>query len=127
MQMGAKGNNLLMTLLKAALLGVAVSFALLLLFSLALQKNWMQLSALGVMTVAIKVVSAAAAAALAVALYKRRAWLIGGVAGLCYAGLAFVFFSILSKSFSLSLGILSDLGTGCLAGVFTALLIRMFR
>ncbi len=127
MQIAAKGNNLVMTLLKAALLGVAVSFALLLLFALALQKNWLQLSALGVMTVAIKVVSAAAAAALAVALYKRRAWLVGGIAGLCYAGLAFLLFSILSKTFTLSLGVVSDLGTGCLAGAFTALLIRMFR
>ncbi|MDD4074997.1 MAG: TIGR04086 family membrane protein [Eubacteriales bacterium] len=127
MQIGTKGNTLLMVLLKASFLGAAASFALLLLFALALQKNWLQLSALGVMTVAIKVASAAAASALAVGLYKRRAWLVGGLAGLCYAALAFLLFSVMSKSFSISLGILSDLGTGALAGVFTALLIRMFR
>ncbi len=127
MQIGTKGNTLLMVLLKASFLGAAVSFALLLLFALSLQKNWLQLSALGVMTVTIKVVSAAAASMLAVGLYKRRAWFVGGLAGLCYAGLAFLLFSIMSKNFSLSLGILSDLGIGALAGVFTALLIRMFR
>ena len=126
MQTG-KGNTFVMTLLKAALLGTAVSLALLLLFSLALQKSWMQLNMLGVMTVAIKVISAGAAALLAVRLYKKRAWLVGGAAGACYALLAFLLFSAMAKELSLSLGVLSDIGIGALSGVFAALLLRMFR
>lgn len=127
MRAPAKRKSLFRSVIFAALLGVAVSLALTILFALALQKAWLDTGALPGFTIAIKVISAAAAACFAVRGYGQRAWLTGALAGLVYAGLAFLIFSILSETFVFTWGILSDLGIGLLSGMFTALLLRVVR
>ena len=74
----------------------------------------------------IKVISAAAASLLAVRRCTKRRWLYGGIAGLFYAALAFMVFSILADTFVVSVALLSDFGVGLLAGALAAMAAQVF-
>ena len=74
-----------------------------------------------IVNAAIKVISAAAAALLAVRRCAKRRWLYGAAAGLLYAVLAFMVFSILSDTFVISAALLSDFGMGILSGMLSAM------
>lgn len=116
-----------MTLVKGALLGVALSLLLILLMSLALDKGWFELKNMQTFTLIAKLLSSLASAALAIGLYKSKALLTGALAGISYAALAYITFSIISGRFMFSLGILGDLGIGLLCGAAMALLMRIIK
>lgn len=121
-----KAESMFMVVAKGALLGVALSLVLLLLFSLALDREWVQLKSMRTATIAIKTLSAVAAAVFALKKYKGRAMLTGVLTGIAYACLAFLFFSILAEQFSFSIAILGDFGIGGLCGAAAAVFLRVF-
>ena len=122
-----KTNSMLMALVKGALLGVLLSLLLILLMSVALEQGWMELKSMQTFTLIFKLLSALAAGLLSVSLYKAKALLTGACAGLSYAALAYICFSIISGRFFLSWGVLGDLGLGALCGAVAALLIHTLR
>lgn len=122
-----KKISLFMTLMKGALLGVALSLLLILLMSVALEKAWLELKNTQNVTLVIKLLSSLASAALCIKLYKNKALLTGALAGASYAVLAYLSFSIISGRFMFSWGIAGDIGIGVLCGGFVALLMKTIR
>lgn len=118
---GERVPNMFIETLKGGLLASIISIALIVLYALALWKEVLPASSMSIANAAIKVVSAAAAALLAVRRCAKRRWLYGGIAGLFYTALAFMVFSILSDTFIVSAALLSDFGVGLLAGMLAAM------
>ena len=112
------------TLLKAAYIGCAVSVALIVIFAALMWKQVVGVELIPIVNAAIKVIGAAAAGFFAQRGCGSRAWLFGGAAGLTYAMLAYAVFSILSGSFALNMAMLSDMGIGLLAGMLCAMVTR---
>lgn len=102
---------------KAAVVGVLLSFVLVVAYALALKEEMLQSSGMTVMTTAFKVVSAAAAGLVGARRCKQRLWLHGLVSGATYSLLAFGVFSLVAQSFSLSWAAAADVGMGALAGL----------
>ena len=122
-----KTDPMFIVIAKAALIGVLLSILLLLLFSFALDKEWLRMQDTRIATIAIKVLSALCACVFALFKYKGRALLLGALTGISYAVLAMVFFSILSEKFTFSLALLGDLGIGCLCGAAAAVFLKIVR
>lgn len=118
---GERVPNMFIETLKGGLLASIISIALIVLYALALWKEVLPASSMSIANAVIKVVSAAAAALLAVRRCAKRRWLYGGIAGLFYTALAFMVFSILSDTFIVSAALLSDFGVGLLAGMLAAM------
>lgn len=118
---GERVPNMFIETLKGGLLASVISIALIVLYALALWKEVLPASSMPIANAVIKVVSAAAAALLAVRRCAKRRWLYGGIAGLFYTALAFMVFSILSDTFIVSAALLSDFGVGLLAGMLAAM------
>lgn len=113
-----------LTLLKAAFIGCAVSVALIVFFAALMWKQVVGVELIPIVNAAIKVIGAAAAGFFAQRGCGSRAWLFGGAAGLFYAMLAYAVFSILSGSFALNMAMLSDMGIGLLSGMLCAMITR---
>ena len=122
-----KKTSLFITVVKGALLGVALSLLLILIMSVALGKGWMELKSTQSFTLIIKLLSSLASAALAIKLYKSKALLTGAATGIAYAALSYLSFSIISGHFFFSWGIAGDMGIGLLCGGFMALLMKTVR
>ena len=118
---GERAPNMLIEILKGGLLASVISIVLIVLYALALWKEILPASSMPIANAVIKVLSAAVAALLAVRRCAKQRWLYGGAAGLLYAALAFMVFSILADTFIVSVALLSDLGMGLLAGMLTAM------
>lgn len=118
---GERVPNMFIETLKGGLLASIISIALIVLYALALWKEVLPASSMSIANAVIKVVSAAAAALLAVRRCAKRRWLYGGIAGLFYTALAFMVFSILSDTFIVSAALLSDFGVGLLTGMLAAM------
>ncbi len=118
---GERVPNMFIETLKGGLLASIISIALIVLYALALWKEVLPASSMPIANAVIKVISAAAAALLAVRRCAKRRWLYGGIAGLFYTALAFMVFSILSDTFIVSAALLSDFGVGLLAGMLAAM------
>lgn len=73
----------------------------------------------------VKVVSIFIAVAIAIKTIKSKAWLYGGLIGLLYMVITFLIFSMLDGKFIVDMTALSDLLFEVLAGVVSAILIRM--
>ncbi len=127
MRTAEKPVSLFMIVIRGALIGVLLSLLLLLLFSLALNLEWVQLKSLSMATLIIKIISGVAAAMIAIIQYKPRALITGSVTGASYAALAFLFFSIVSGRFMISWTILGDLGIGCACGAAAAIFLKILR
>ena len=110
------------SVLKGALIGTALCILLVLLYALALKQGWLKTTSMPVVTPALKVLGAGAAGLVAAWKADKRRWLLGGCAGLAFAMLSFMIFSILSSTFALSVAVLTDLGIGVLAGALAAIL-----
>ena len=123
---GERAPNMFVEILKGGLLASLVSIVLIVLYALALWKEILPASSMPIANAVIKVLSAAVAALLAVRRCAKRRWLYGGAAGLLYAALAFMVFSILADTFIVSVALLSDLGMGLLAGMLTAMAAQVF-
>lgn len=118
---GERVPNMFIETLKGGLLASVISIVLIVLYALALWKEVLPASSMPIANAVIKVISAAAAALLAVRRCAKRRWLYGGIAGLFYTALAFMVFSILSDTFIVSAALLSDFGVGLLAGMLAAM------
>lgn len=114
--------NMALELTKAAVLSVAVSFVLVVLYAMALKEELLDTSTMAIATTAIKAVCAALAGLICVARCKRRLWLYGAIGGAAYMAASFGVFSLVAGSFSPSLALLSDLGLGALAGLLSVML-----
>ena len=110
-----------LTLLKAAFIGCAVSVALIVIFAALMWKQVVGVELIPIVNAAIKVIGAGFFAQRGCG---SRAWLFGGAAGLIYAMLAYAVFSILSGGFALNMAMLSDMGIGLLAGMLCAMVTR---
>ncbi|MGN0800158.1 MAG: TIGR04086 family membrane protein [Christensenellales bacterium] len=118
---GERAPNMLIEILKGGLLASVLSVALIVLYAFLLWKEILPAGSMPIVNAAIKVISAAAAALLAVRRCAKRRWLYGAAAGLLYAVLAFMVFSILSDTFVISAALLSDFGMGILSGMLSAM------
>ena len=123
---GERAPNMFIEILKGGLLASVISIALIVLYALALWKEILPAESMPIANVVIKVISAAAASLLAVRRCTKRRWLYGGIAGLFYAALAFMVFSILADTFVVSVALLSDFGVGLLAGALAAMAAQVF-
>lgn len=113
-----------LTLLKAAFIGCAVSVALIVVFAALMWKQVVGVELIPIVNAAIKVIGAAAAGFFTQRGCGSRAWLFGGAAGLIHAMLAYAVFSILSGGFALNMAMLSDMGIGLLSGMLCAMVTR---
>ncbi len=124
---GEKAPNMFIEIIKGGLMASALSIALIVLYALLLWKEVLPASSMPIANALIKVLSAAAAALLSVRRCARRRWLYGGLAGLLYAALAFMVFSILSDTFVVSVALLSDLGMSLISGMLAAMAAQALR
>ena len=124
---GEKAPNMLIEIMKGALLASVLSVGLIVLYALLLWKEILGPNTMPMANAFIKVLSAAVAAVLAVRRCGRLCWLYGGAAGLLYAALAFMVFSILSDTFIISVALLSDLGMGLISGMLAAMAVQVLR
>ena len=115
----AKGS-LPINVLKGALIGAAVSVALVAAFAFVLLKQWLSAESIPYVNVGIKAVSAAAAA-LAAAAGERRA-LKGALAGVLYTLVSFAVFSLISGRFELDAALLSDIAICGAVGAVTGMM-----
>ena len=104
-----KQANMALEVGKSALLGVIISFVLVVLYAVALKEELLQVSTMGLFTTVIKVICAAAAGLIAVRRCKKRLWLYGALAGTLYAVLAFIVFSAVAGTLYVSIALLSDI------------------
>jgi len=118
---------MLLETIKATLIASALSIVLIIIFAFLLKASIISSGGIPLGNSIIKVISAAAAALLAVRKCQKKLWLYGGMAGLAHALMAFLVFAILADSFTFSLALLGDLCIGALAGMLAAITRQIFR
>jgi putative membrane protein (TIGR04086 family) len=121
-----KQANMALEVGKSALLGVIISFVLVVLYAVALKEELLQVSTMGLFTTVIKVICAAAAGLIAVRRCKKRLWLYGALAGL-YAILAFIVFSAVAGTLYVSIALLSDIAIGAVSGLISVMVLQMLK
>ncbi len=119
--------NMFIELLKAAVTASAVSLLLIVIYAAAMWQQWLGTGSIGAVNTGIKVVSAAVAGIVIARRGVERTWFYGAAAGLIYSAFAFVIFSILADTFTLSLGVLADFGVGLLSGMLSAMIFRAVK
>ena len=122
-----KQANMALEVGKGALLGVIISFVLVVLYAVALKEELLQASTMGLFTTVIKVVCAAAAGLIAVRRCKRRRWLYGALSGALYAVLAFTVFSAVAGTLYVSVALLSDIAAGAASGLLSVMILQMLK
>ncbi len=122
-----KQANMALEVGKSALLGVIISFVLVVLYAVALKEELLQVSTMGLFTTAIKVICAAAAGLIAVRRCKKRLWLYGALAGTLYAVLAFIVFSAVAGTLYVSIALLSDIAIGAVSGLLSVMVLQMLK
>ena len=119
-----KQANMALEVGKSALLGVIISFVLVVLYAVALKEELLQVSTMGLFTTVIKVICAAAAGLIAVRRCKKRLWLYGALAGTLYAVLAF---SAVAGTLYVSIALLSDIAIGAVSGLISVMVLQMLK
>lgn len=122
-----KQANMALEVGKSALLGVIISFVLVVLYAVALKEELLQVSTMGFFTTVIKVICAAAAGLIAVRRCKKRLWLYGALAGTLYAVLAFIVFSAVAGTLYVSIALLSDIAIGAVSGLLSVMVLQMLK
>ena len=122
-----KQANMALEVGKSALLGVIISFVLVVLYAVALKEELLQVSKMGLFTTVIKVICAAAAGLIAVRRCKKRLWLYGALAGTLYAVLAFIVFSAVAGTLYVSIALLSDIAIGAVSGLISVMVLQMLK
>ena len=122
-----KQANMALEVGKSALLGVIISFVLVVLYAVALKEELLQVSTMGLLTTVIKVICAAAAGLIAVRRCKKRLWLYGALAGTLYAVLAFIVFSAVAGTLYVSIALLSDIAIGAVSGLISVMVLQMLK
>lgn len=122
-----KQANMALEVGKSALLGVIISFVLVVLYAVALKEELLQVSTMGLFTTVIKVICGAAAGLIAVRRCKKRLWLYGALAGTLYAVLAFIVFSAVAGTLYVSIALLSDIAIGAVSGLISVMVLQMLK
>lgn len=122
-----KQANMALEVGKSALLGVIISFVLVVLYAVALKEELLQVSTMGLFTTVIKVICGAAAGLIAVRRCKKRLWLYGALAGTLYAVLAFIVFSAVAGTLYVSIALLSDIAIGAVSGLLSVMVLQMLK
>ena len=122
-----KQANMALEVGKSALLGVIISFVLVVLYAVALKEELLQVSTMGLFTTVIQVICAAAAGLIAVRRCKKRLWLYGALAGTLYAVLAFIVFSAVAGTLYVSIALLSDIAIGAVSGLLSVMVLQMLK
>lgn len=122
-----KQANMALEVGKSALLGVIISFVLVVLYAVALKEELLQVSTMGLFTTVIKVICATAAGLIAVRRCKKRLWLYGALAGTLYAVLAFIVFSAVAGTLYVSIALLSDIAIGAVSGLLSVMVLQMLK
>lgn len=122
-----KQANMALEVGKSALLGVIISFVLVVLYAVALKEELLQVSTMGLFTTVIKVICAVAAGLIAVRRCKKRLWLYGALAGTLYAVLAFIVFSAVAGTLYVSIALLSDIAIGAVSGLISVMVLQMLK
>ena len=113
--------------LRAALIGTALGTALVALFALILQKQWLGMDSIPYVNSGIKIVSAAVSALIAVRKAPDHTLLWGAAAGGLYMLISFVVFSLISGSFSLGTELICDITICLLAGAVMGIIRNLKR
>ncbi|MEG1559758.1 MAG: TIGR04086 family membrane protein [Clostridia bacterium] len=127
MRSKVKKQSAVFIVIKAALIASIVSIVLIVLFAVLLYNGILNEGSISVVNTIIKVLGAALAAFLTVRKVEEKRFIMGAISGISYTVLAFLVFSLMSTKFSISLGLLSDLGMGLLAGMLTGLLYQTLK
>ena len=91
------------------------------------EEELLQVSTMGLFTMVIKVICAAAAGLIAVRRCKKRLWLYGALAGTLYAVLAFIVFSAVAGTLYVSIALLSDIAIGAVSGLLSVMVLQMLK
>lgn len=124
---GARPTNILMCIIKGALLASIASIALLLLLALALEKMWLPIESVEYISPALKVIGSAFASMVALRKCTGKRWLIGMAAGAVFSLIAFMSFSIISNTFQVTSAIIADLGLCSASGAITGIILGFKR
>lgn len=123
---GAKQQrNLIFKIIKSAVIAEVLTVVLLLVYAWILWRGILSQDSIPIVNSALKVVCAALAALMVIARRSGRRWLIGALTGVAYILLSFAVFSVTADHFSFSMGLLSDILMGGLAGMFTGMLVQL--
>ncbi len=110
---------------KGVLYAVIVTLLFILSFSFIVQMCGLANGVIKPVMQVVKVISIFIAVAIAIKSIKNQAWLFGGLIGLLYMVVTFLIFSMLDGKFIIDFTALSDLLFGVLAGVISAILLRL--
>jgi len=110
---------------KGVLYAVIVTLLFILSFSFVVQICGLANGVIKPVMQVVKVISIFIAVAIAIKSIKNQAWLFGGLIGLLYMVVTFLIFSMLDGKFVIDFTALSDLLFGVLAGVISAILLRL--
>jgi len=110
---------------KGVLYAVIVTLLFILSFSFIVQICGLANGVIKPVMQVVKVISIFIAVAIAIKSIKNQAWLFGGLIGLLYMVVTFLIFSMLDGKFVIDFTALSDLLFGVLAGVISAILLRL--
>lgn len=124
---GKRNGNMIFRIMKVALIAVAFTVALILLYAWLLQRQIVNQDSIPIVNSALKVIGAVIAALCAVIPQDRRRWVSGMTAGLAYILLSFAVFSVLTDKFAFGAGLFSDLLMGGLAGMVTGMLVQLCK
>lgn len=122
-----KNPNMVIEILKTALIASALSIVLIVILALLLKVQVFSSESIPLCNAVIKVISEAAAAVLVMRKCTHRRWLYGGIVGLAHALLALIVFAILSDTFAFSVAVLSGLGMGFLAGMLASMIVQAVK
>ena len=118
-------GSLFFRIIKSAIVAEVLTVVLLLLYAWLLWQGILKQDSIPIVTSALKVICSALAALMVVARHNGYRWLTGAISGIGYILLSFVVFSILSDHFSFSLGSVSDVLMGGLAGMLTGMFVQI--
>lgn len=127
MKRGSKSavfNSIAMLIVKAALIASVVTILLIVIYAFILHQGWLSENTVSIANSLIKVIGAVIASLLVVRKCEKLGWLYGALAGVVYILFAFIVFSLLTDTFTISLALLSDLGVGFLAGMVSAMVVQ---
>ena len=118
-------NSVVRAHLRGTLYALAITFAAVLLFALAVQFAGISNTVIGPTTQAIKAISIFIGVLTALRTVEKRAWMHGGILGLIYTVFTFFILSIIDPTFSITSGLIVELVfAGCI-GLVSAMLLRL--
>ena len=121
-----KKNNI-KQIAKGTIWALIITMILVLVLAIFVNTIGLSASTIGIVSQIIKVLSIFVGVKIALRSVEKRGYLHGGTLGILYSVLGFFIFSLIDPSFSITVGLLTDLLFATVVGIATALLIKMGR